>query len=234
MADTSKGTGGVVILGVQGSGKTVFLSVLGETFAEGGVFGLSLAGDPATEDFTAETFRLMEWERQFPESTDRTVAVPLHWTVHAGERELFSLSTLDCAGELIVDAFAPGAERREALENGLDPQAARWPWTGYAKWCATQRWSVFSSTQTTSSKTNVWMAQGSNVTRLSAVTATWTGCSTFFSAAMRLVHAPSSSSSRRRVPNRFAVKSPTTAAPEAIFSIPIGNCESCRGRLRRM
>ncbi len=113
----SQVTGGVVILGVQGSGKTVFLSVLGETFAEGGVLGLSLGGDPATEDFTAETFRLMEWEHQFPESTDRTVSIPLRWKVRVGDQNIFSLATLDCAGELIVDAFAPGAEKREASEN---------------------------------------------------------------------------------------------------------------------
>ncbi len=100
----------VVVLGVQGSGKTVFLSVLGHAFEEDvGAFGLQLTGslENSTRDYVNGVYRLMRQENEFPPSTDDTARTELSWSVKNGTRRLFTLESIDCAGETIVKALAP-------------------------------------------------------------------------------------------------------------------------------
>ena len=103
----------VLLLGVKGSGKTVFLSVLGKRFEQEGPLGLCLVPEAgtATDDFVTEvSLRLSEG--RFPAATGRSERMLLRWTVNSGRRTLFSLSSMDCAGETILDAFCapPGAD----------------------------------------------------------------------------------------------------------------------------
>ena len=96
----------VLLLGVKGSGKTVLLSVLGKRFESEGPLGLCLVPESgtATDDFVTEV-ALRLAEGRFPAATGRSERMLLRWTVRSGRRTLFSLSSMDCAGETILDAF---------------------------------------------------------------------------------------------------------------------------------
>lgn len=110
----------VLILGVKGSGKTVFLSVLGHRYEGVGEFGLSLAPDRGTWNFAYEYYHTMApedgSEQRFPKATDpKDDPVPLTWMVRAGTEPLFRMTTLECAGETMVKAFGgEGDEEAEA------------------------------------------------------------------------------------------------------------------------
>lgn len=110
----------VLILGVKGSGKTVFLSVLGHRYEGVGEFGLSLTPDRVTWNFAYEYYHTMApedgSEQRFPKATDpKDDPVPLTWLVRAGTEPLFRMTTLECAGETMVKAFGgEGDEEAEA------------------------------------------------------------------------------------------------------------------------
>lgn len=110
----------VLILGVKGSGKTVFLSVLGHRYEGVGEFGLSLTPDRTTWNFAYEYYHTMApedgSEQRFPKATDpKDDPVPLTWMVRAGTEPLFRMTTLECAGETMVKAFGgEGDEEAEA------------------------------------------------------------------------------------------------------------------------
>ena len=117
----------VVILGVKGSGKTVFLSVLGHAFEKIGEFGLNLRPDPRTKRFVFETWNLMAPDdgspQEFPPATDpNSDPLPLTWNVQVGTSPVFRLSSLDCAGETMVRAFTEGgdAARERVFSDALD------------------------------------------------------------------------------------------------------------------
>ena len=101
--------GNVVILGVQGSGKTVFLSILGEELSRPGALGLQLTGKlrTGTRDYVREAYRRMRDENLWPQSTNEKDREELSWTVKCGSHPLFDVESLDCAGETIVRALAP-------------------------------------------------------------------------------------------------------------------------------
>ena len=102
--------GSVVLLGVQGSGKTVFLSVLDHGFMEPAAFGLSLSGreDTPTSDYARGKFDHMREQGDWPPSTNDREFFELTWVVRSGVHPLFTLASIDCAGEAIVKALAPG------------------------------------------------------------------------------------------------------------------------------
>ena len=102
----------VVILGVQGSGKTVFLSVLGHAFEAAGALGLQLTArlGSGTAEYVRGAYRLMQGENKWPMSTNLGERRDLVWDVKRGRRKLFSIESLDCAGEEIVAALAPERE----------------------------------------------------------------------------------------------------------------------------
>ena len=121
----------VLILGVKGSGKTVFLSVLGHKYEGVGEFGLSLSPDRETRRFANKYYHEMSaedgTEQRFPSVTDKWAdALPLTWTVKAGTEQLFRMTTLECAGETMAEAFGGAgdadAEKKysEALTEAFD------------------------------------------------------------------------------------------------------------------
>ncbi len=127
--------GNVVVLGVKGSGKTVFLSVLGHTFEEAGVFGLNLTGQLGTQtsDYVRNAYGTMFLENKWPEATIEGTRAELAWSVRDGMEDLFTIRSIDCAGEEIVKALVPTAadeaERRRNREanRGKDSAAgAEW------------------------------------------------------------------------------------------------------------
>ena len=126
----SENAGSVVLLGVQGSGKTVFLSILDECFAEPAAFGLSLfgmAGTP-TSDYVHGAVRRMRDDNEWPASTGERDFFELSWVVRSGTRPLFTLESIDCAGESIVKALAPAfkAESGERASDRQKPGADEW------------------------------------------------------------------------------------------------------------
>ena len=104
--------GNVVVLGVQGSGKTVFLSILGHTFDKGGAYGLQLTSDNKTWDYVSDAYKRMRIDYEWPDSTNRGDFVELSWEVKDGTTPLFTINSIDCAGEEIVDALAPSSDGR--------------------------------------------------------------------------------------------------------------------------
>ena len=105
----------VFILGVQRSGKTVFLSVLGMKFMlveYGGIAApLGFRLEPQDED-TVNLVRKKYAELQqghWPGSTSERDMTRLRWTVYTGGRPIFDLATMDCSGEQIRKAFAVSA-----------------------------------------------------------------------------------------------------------------------------
>ena len=104
--------GNVVVLGVQGSGKTVFLSILGHTFGRGGAYGLQLTADNKTWDYVSDAYKRMRIDYEWPDSTNRGDFVELSWEVKDGTTPLFTINSIDCAGEEIVDALAPSSAGR--------------------------------------------------------------------------------------------------------------------------
>lgn len=116
----------VLILGVKGSGKTVFLSVLGHQYEGVGEFGLSLSPDRQTWKFAYDYYHEMApedgSEQRFPRATDpKYDPVPLTWQVRAGTETLFRMTTLECAGETMVKAFGGegDAEAEERYSEAL-------------------------------------------------------------------------------------------------------------------
>ena len=106
----------VFILGVQRSGKTVFLSVLGTKFMllaqgnEAAPLGFRLVPQ---SDKTVELVRKKYAELKngrWVASTSEDDMTRLHWTVYTGDRPIFDLATMDCSGEQIRKAFAVDAE----------------------------------------------------------------------------------------------------------------------------
>lgn len=121
----------VVVLGVQGSGKTVFLSVLGYTFEEEvGAFGLQLLGSfsNGTRNYVNRIYRAMRYDHEFPMSTNDTERTDLLWSVRNGSRPLFTIESLDCAGETIIDALAHTS--RNAGASGEETGKRRTKTTG--------------------------------------------------------------------------------------------------------
>ena len=118
---SSRQAGDVLLLGVKGSGKTVFLSVLGRRFEHEGVLGLCLVpqGGTETDAFVTDCALRLEQDRRFPEATSRHTRTLLRWEVQAGSRSLFSLSSIDCAGETILSAFC-GDDLPEADSSASD------------------------------------------------------------------------------------------------------------------
>lgn len=121
----------IVILGVKGSGKTVFLSILGHSFESVGEFGFSMRPDPRTLRFVTDHYFMMSPDdgtpQKFPDATDPNKdPLPLTWNVKVGTRSVFRMSSLDCAGETMVRAFTEAgdeeAERRasDALADMFD------------------------------------------------------------------------------------------------------------------
>ncbi len=111
--------GSVVVLGVQGSGKTVFLSVLAKAFSEPSAFGLSMTGllGTGTKNYVDENFRLMHDKCEWPQATNDREFHELSWNVNVarddvGPIRLFSLTSFDCAGEMIVRALASDVAER--------------------------------------------------------------------------------------------------------------------------
>ena len=118
----------VLILGVKGSGKTVFLSVLGHQYEGVGEFGLSLSPDRQTWKFAYEFYHTMApedgSEQRFPAATDpKDDPLPLTWLVRAGTETLFRMTTLECAGETMVEAFS-GEGDAEAEERYSEEMTA--------------------------------------------------------------------------------------------------------------
>ncbi len=112
--------GEVLVLGVKGSGKTVFLSVLGHQYEGVGLFGLSLSPDRRTWKWAYDYYQAMSPEdglqQEFPPATDpKNNPVPLTWKVRLGTEPLFRMNTLECAGETMVKAF--GEAGNAAAEN---------------------------------------------------------------------------------------------------------------------
>ena len=109
----------VLILGISGSGKTTFLTVLGHRFEETSVFGLGMTAARGTDTyrFVGEMWHQMTaplHQRAFPAATDPTSeAAYISWDVNAGITPLFRLSTLDCGGETVYRVFADSDETAE-------------------------------------------------------------------------------------------------------------------------
>ena len=99
----------VVLLGVRGSGKTVFLSVLSRAFQNPGAFGFSLSGvvGTPTDEHTSAHYRAMLFDKRWPDTTTENEFVHLSWSAKSGTNTMFALDSIDCAGELIVKALAP-------------------------------------------------------------------------------------------------------------------------------
>ena len=107
----SKTVESILVIGVQGSGKTVFLSVLGHLFERADIFGIGLTPVFGTETlkYVGDMWHLMTapmGERSFPGSTDpNSSAAKLEWDVKIGTKTLFRLATLDCSGEIVYRVF---------------------------------------------------------------------------------------------------------------------------------
>ena len=104
----------VVILGIQSSGKTVCLSVLGRKYMIAGgsdraeALGFRMEpNDTMTRRLVIDTFQKFE-SREWPDPTKEINAAKLSWNVYTGRRQVFTLATMDCSGEDIRNAFAPG------------------------------------------------------------------------------------------------------------------------------
>lgn len=111
----------VVVLGVQGSGKTVFLSILGHTFDRVGAFGLQMTAKGGTWDYVSAAYNRMRDEFEWPLSTNKGQFVELSWEVKDVAAPLFTIDSIDCAGEEIVEALAPGfdsAAKDDSRDSG--------------------------------------------------------------------------------------------------------------------
>lgn len=122
-ASSQKGKKGrsVVVLGVQGSGKTVFLSILGHTFDRVGAFGLQMTAKGGTWDYVSAAYNRMRDEFEWPQSTNKGQFVELSWEVKDVSTPLFTIDSIDCAGEEIVEALAPGfdsASKDDSRDSG--------------------------------------------------------------------------------------------------------------------
>ena len=110
----NRATPEVVILGIQSSGKTVCLSVLGRKYMIAGgsdrAEALGFRMEPintVTRNVVIDACQKLEI-REWPEPTKESDPTKLSWNVYTGRRHVFSLETMDCSGEDIRKAFAPG------------------------------------------------------------------------------------------------------------------------------
>ncbi len=118
----------VVVVGMPACGKTVFLTVLGKKFTNQVVgkdvsplgFRMSTC-DANTRSVVESAFNRLR-EGKWPESTDQGTFVPLKWEVQTGWRRIFTLSSMDIAGEDFKKAFKVGdAGGRDAAGSNNAP-----------------------------------------------------------------------------------------------------------------
>lgn len=130
MNSQEKKRGNVVVLGVKGSGKTVFLSVLGKAFEEVQAYGLNLTAlaNTETRSYVGDVYDRMSRENEWPISTIEGTRKDLAWTVRCGDEDLFVMQSIDCAGEEIVKALVPSAgdKARRRKEKSQESSGAEW------------------------------------------------------------------------------------------------------------
>ena len=112
----------VVVVGMPSCGKTVFFTVLGKKFTSR-VDGKRVAPlgfrmstcDNQTSDVVEDAYgRLVAGK--WPQATDRGNILPLKWEVLTGRRRVFTLSSMDIAGEDFRRAFI--FERGDKVSDG--------------------------------------------------------------------------------------------------------------------
>lgn len=114
----------VLVLGMPGSGKTVFLSVLGTKYtttallARNAPLGIRLKPNVETALFVQKCQEALS-NRRWPQSTLVAQAKSLSWDVLTGERKQFEIASFDYAGEIYERAFLSGGLTGSTSSYGL-------------------------------------------------------------------------------------------------------------------
>ncbi|MCC8167168.1 MAG: hypothetical protein LIQ31_13750 [Planctomycetes bacterium] len=105
----------VAVLGLEGCGKTVFLTTLAKRFSEAGPTGdVLVPGDGDTVKYSEENWAKLQ-SGHWPRTTFGGEIRHLSWTVRRSVGDPFALRTADISGQALRRIFGPGTARDTPL-----------------------------------------------------------------------------------------------------------------------
>jgi hypothetical protein len=108
----------IAVVGTEGSGKTVLLTVLAKWFSDGKDGILITPQNRATNKFVEEVWNTLT-SKEWPPSTPPGVLVHLHWKVEAPGGFTANLNVNDCAGQDLRYLFAEEGLKDSGLSEKI-------------------------------------------------------------------------------------------------------------------